>query len=84
MNYLKAKITIIIHTFIMFTIILHNVTLNNNLNIIYCKDPNTIVYNLLKYKIDSKWSTNEAKRNWTKAYNIAFLSEPSEKCILWN
>ena len=27
MNYLKSKITIIIHTFIMFTIILLNVTL---------------------------------------------------------
>ena len=49
MNYLKAKITIIIHTFIMFTIILHNVTLNKKVNIIYCKDPNTNVYNLLKY-----------------------------------
>ena len=35
MNYLNAKITIIIHTFIMFTIILYNVTLNNNLNITY-------------------------------------------------
>ena len=34
MNYLKAKIAIIIHTFIMLTIILLNLTPNNNLNII--------------------------------------------------
>ena len=84
MNYFKAKITIIIHTFIRFSIILHNVTLNNNLNIIYCKDPNIIVYNLLKFKIDSLQSIYETKRNWTLAYNIAFLSGTSEKCILWD
>ena len=66
MNYLKAKIEIIILIFIMFSII-HNVTPNNNLNIIYCKNPIiplSIIY--LNYKVGSISSIYETKRNWIK------------------
>ena len=85
LNYLKAKIAIIIQAFIMFVIIFHNVTPNSNLNIIYCKDPIIPLSIIsLKCKVDSISSIYETKRNWTKVYNIAFLSESSGKCILWD
>ena len=41
------------------------------------RSDHTIVNYLLKYKVDSISSIYETKQNWTKAYSIAFLSEPS-------